>query len=59
MKAYSASPDTQYCDGLRGPLVVYDPQDPHANLYDYDDGKLWKQVQAIPIYLNITQPARS
>ncbi|KAL0064446.1 Laccase [Marasmius tenuissimus] len=28
---------TQYCDGLRGALVVYDPQDPHAHLYDVDD----------------------
>ncbi|KAJ7434461.1 laccase [Mycena latifolia] len=28
---------TQYCDGLRGPLVVYDPDDPHADLYDVDD----------------------
>ncbi|KAJ7080204.1 laccase-4 [Mycena belliarum] len=27
----------QYCDGLRGPLVVYDPNDPHASLYDVDD----------------------
>ncbi|KAJ3842988.1 laccase 1 AVT [Lentinula raphanica] len=27
----------QYCDGLRGPLVVYDPQDPQAYLYDVDD----------------------
>ncbi|KAF7360073.1 Laccase A [Mycena venus] len=24
---------TQYCDGLRGPLVVYDPEDPNASLY--------------------------
>ncbi|KAF8885058.1 Cupredoxin [Gymnopilus junonius] len=23
---------TQYCDGLRGPLVVYDPSDPHGSL---------------------------
>ena len=23
---------TQYCDGLRGPLVVYDPNDPLMNL---------------------------
>ena len=30
---------TQYCDGLRGVLVVYDPQDPHAHLYDVDDGE--------------------
>lgn len=28
---------TQYCDGLRGPLVVYDPNDPYKHLYDVDD----------------------
>ncbi|PIL30321.1 transporter [Ganoderma sinense ZZ0214-1] len=28
---------TQYCDGLRGPMVVYDPHDPHAHLYDVDN----------------------
>lgn len=28
---------TQYCDGLRGALVIYDPNDPHASLYDVDD----------------------
>ncbi|KAG6917345.1 hypothetical protein DXG01_002916 [Tephrocybe rancida] len=28
---------TQYCDGLRGAFVVYDPKDPHASLYDVDD----------------------
>ncbi|KAI0246641.1 laccase T2 copper depleted [Lactifluus subvellereus] len=27
----------QYCDGLRGPMVIYDPDDPHANLYDVDN----------------------
>ncbi|KAK7045880.1 hypothetical protein VNI00_007310 [Paramarasmius palmivorus] len=27
----------QYCDGLRGPLVIYDPQDPQKGLYDVDD----------------------
>ncbi|KAI0073552.1 laccase A [Panus rudis PR-1116 ss-1] len=27
----------QYCDGLRGAFVVYDPKDPHAHLYDVDD----------------------
>ncbi|KAF7798559.1 hypothetical protein EIP86_009781 [Pleurotus ostreatoroseus] len=27
----------QYCDGLRGPLIVYDPHDPYAHLYDVDD----------------------
>ncbi|KAH8102709.1 laccase [Cristinia sonorae] len=28
---------TQSCDGLRGPLIVYDPNDPHADMYDVDD----------------------
>ncbi|KAH9963705.1 Cupredoxin [Lactifluus volemus] len=27
----------QYCDGLRGPLVIYDPDDPHRSLYDIDN----------------------
>ncbi|KAH9953170.1 laccase [Russula dissimulans] len=27
----------QYCDGLRGPLIVYDPQDPQQYLYDVDN----------------------
>ena len=29
---------TQYCDGLRGPFVIYDPQDPYLSWYDIDDG---------------------
>ncbi|KAF9461472.1 laccase [Collybia nuda] len=28
---------TQYCDGLRGAFVIYDPHDPHAKLYEIDD----------------------
>ena len=35
---YHSHLSTQYCDGLRGPMVVYDQQDPHAALYDVDDG---------------------
>nr|AUK50750.1 laccase 5B [Peniophora sp. CBMAI 1063] len=27
----------QYCEALRGVFVVYDPEDPHAHLYDIDD----------------------
>ncbi|KAI9438813.1 laccase [Lactarius indigo] len=27
----------QYCDGLRGALVIYDPADPHGDLYDIDN----------------------
>ncbi|KAL0060066.1 laccase, multicopper oxidase, benzenediol:oxygen oxidorectuctase [Marasmius tenuissimus] len=34
---YHSHLSTQYCDGLRGPLVVYDTEDPHASLYDVDD----------------------
>lgn len=30
---------TQYCDGLRGTFIVYDPHDSHQLLYDIDDGK--------------------
>ena len=30
---------TQYCDGLRGPLVIYDTEDPYLPFYDVDDGK--------------------
>ncbi|KAF5368806.1 hypothetical protein D9757_012283 [Collybiopsis confluens] len=30
-------PTKQYCDGLRGAFVVYDPEDPYADLYDVDD----------------------
>nr|ACO53431.1 laccase 5 [Trametes sp. C30] len=34
---YHSHLSTQYCDGLRGPMVVYDPQDPNLDLYDIDD----------------------
>ncbi|KAL5514274.1 hypothetical protein ACEPAG_2362 [Sanghuangporus baumii] len=34
---YHSHLSSQYCDGLRGPLVLYDPNDPHAGLYDVDD----------------------
>ncbi|KAG6916563.1 hypothetical protein DXG01_006334 [Tephrocybe rancida] len=37
---YHSHYSTQYCDGLRGAFVVYDPNDPYKSLYDYDDGKL-------------------
>jgi hypothetical protein len=29
----------EQCDGLRGPLVIYDPEDPLAYMYDVDDGE--------------------
>ncbi|KAH7891030.1 laccase [Phlebopus sp. FC_14] len=34
---YHSHQSLQYCDGLRGALVIYDPKDPHAHLYDVDD----------------------
>ncbi|KAH8818673.1 laccase [Flagelloscypha sp. PMI_526] len=34
---YHSHLSTQYCDGARGPFVIYDTADPHASLYDVDD----------------------
>ncbi|KAF5366692.1 hypothetical protein D9757_013580 [Collybiopsis confluens] len=34
---YHSHLSSQYCDGLRGAFVVYDPEDPYAALYDVDD----------------------
>ncbi|KAK7682849.1 laccase, multicopper oxidase, benzenediol:oxygen oxidorectuctase [Cerrena zonata] len=34
---YHSHLSTQYCDGLRGPFVVYDPNDPNKQLYDIDN----------------------
>ena len=36
---YHSHISTQYCDGLRGAFIVYDPNDPNADLYDVDDGR--------------------
>ncbi|KAF7303974.1 Laccase I [Mycena indigotica] len=34
---YHSHLQLQYCDGLRGPLIIYDPRDPYQGLYDVDD----------------------
>ncbi|KAE9399013.1 laccase [Gymnopus androsaceus JB14] len=34
---YHSHLSTQYCDGLRGPFVVYDSDDPYIAMYDVDD----------------------
>ncbi|KAJ7921991.1 laccase 1 [Mycena leptocephala] len=34
---YHSHLSTQYCDGLRGPMVVYDPQDPYLGYYEVDN----------------------
>ncbi|KAL0572350.1 laccase, multicopper oxidase, benzenediol:oxygen oxidorectuctase [Marasmius crinis-equi] len=45
---YHSHLSTQYCDGLRGPIVVYDPEDPYLSLYDVDDGKSTYYIRLIP-----------
>ncbi|KAH7891028.1 laccase [Phlebopus sp. FC_14] len=34
---YHSHYSSQTCDGLKGPLVIYDPEDPLSYLYDVDD----------------------
>jgi iron transport multicopper oxidase len=34
---YHSQLSVQYVDGFRGPLIIYDPEDPLADLYDVDD----------------------
>ncbi|KAF9033807.1 laccase 17 [Panaeolus papilionaceus] len=34
---YHSHLSSQYVDGIRGAIVIYDPNDPHASLYDVDD----------------------
>lgn len=34
---YHSHYGVQSCDGLRGPLIIYDPDDPYGSLYDIDD----------------------
>ncbi|KAJ7248477.1 multicopper redoxase [Mycena rebaudengoi] len=34
---YHSHLSMQLCDGLRGPLIIYDAKDPHKLLYDVDD----------------------
>ncbi|KAF8522544.1 laccase 17 [Gautieria morchelliformis] len=34
---YHSHLSTQYVDGIRGPIVIYDPNDPQKSLYDVDD----------------------
>ncbi|KAG2064961.1 laccase [Suillus decipiens] len=34
---YHSHYSVQYCDGLRGAVVIYDPEDPLAYMYDIDD----------------------
>ncbi|KAG6331797.1 hypothetical protein ID866_7290 [Astraeus odoratus] len=42
----------QYCEGLRGPFIVYDPQDPYLGMYDVDDCKQPFYLHTLPIYID-------
>ncbi|KAF8263780.1 laccase [Lactarius quietus] len=48
---------TQYCDGLRGPMVVYDAYDPHRDLYDVDDESTVITLADWYHYLSTESPA--
>ncbi|KAG6848554.1 hypothetical protein H0H93_015962 [Arthromyces matolae] len=48
---YHSHLSTQYCDGLRGPFIVYDPDDPYRDLYDVDDVASRLQIETTIITL--------
>ncbi|KAI0285736.1 laccase [Russula brevipes] len=54
---YHSHFQNQYCDGLRGALVVYDPDDPHASLYDVDDESTVITLADWYHYLSTNAPA--
>jgi iron transport multicopper oxidase len=54
---YHSHFQAQYCDGLRGPLVIYDPDDPHASLYDVDDDSTVITLADWYNYSSLAQPA--
>ncbi|KAF8889856.1 Cupredoxin [Infundibulicybe gibba] len=41
---YHSQLSAQHADGLRGPLIIYDPEDPMKSLYDVDDGTTMNHV---------------
>jgi iron transport multicopper oxidase len=49
---YHSHYQAQYCDGLRGALVIYDPNDPQARLYDVDDGEIDTRFECVVDQLN-------
>ncbi len=50
---------TQYCDGLRGPFIIYDPDDPHAGLYDVDDGSPYWYLMLLLFVNRVLQKRQS
>nr|ABP81837.1 laccase [Coprinopsis cinerea] len=62
---YHSHFETQYCDGLRGPLVIYDDNDPYRNDYDVDNEDTiitladWYHLQAPSINITIAPPVNA
>ncbi|KAG6900039.1 hypothetical protein C0993_003831 [Termitomyces sp. T159_Od127] len=54
---YHSHLSTQYCDGLRGPIVVYDPDDPFRHLYDVDDGSFQNTVITLADWYHTPAPS--
>ncbi|KAI0252554.1 laccase [Lactifluus subvellereus] len=48
----------QYCDGLRGALIIDDPNDPHRYLYDVDNDDTVITLADWYHYLSTNAPAR-
>ncbi|KAH9915687.1 Cupredoxin [Fomitopsis serialis] len=55
---YHSHEGLQYCDGLRGPLIVYDPHDPHKHLYDVTMKRLSSRSLIGIICLQSTCPSQ-
>ncbi|KAH9963708.1 multicopper oxidase-domain-containing protein [Lactifluus volemus] len=51
---YESQFNAQSCDGLRGPLVISDPNDPHHRLYDID-----KRIPLLHLGIGITTVLRA
>ncbi|THU84204.1 hypothetical protein K435DRAFT_688052, partial [Dendrothele bispora CBS 962.96] len=50
---------TQYCHRVRGPMVIYEPNGPHANLHDVDGDIYFLQLQAFSFTQDAHQRALS
>ncbi|KAJ6480929.1 Cu-oxidase-domain-containing protein [Mycena sanguinolenta] len=53
---YHSQLSLQYADGLRGAMIIYDPEDPLAHLYDVDDESTiwtvadWWHNSSVPLF---------
>jgi len=59
---YHSHEKGQYPDGLRGPLIVHDPNDPYKGKYDEEiilTVSDWYHSQSIPLAQNLLSPANT